>query len=184
MTNLLARAIMMSTPLLLGSLAEVYAERTGMMICAIEGIFLIGASMGGLSSFQIAQSEQFPVIAQVGYCPVTDLFKQAYCNPWTTASYQRSHIASYFGFAGTQPTFTDSKYPSAAEIEFYRQNLDKTVAYSPILHNVVDGDVASIFGVIPRLAGRISAFSKGAFGVISKETGSSMARERKLTSSV
>lgn len=34
---------MMSTPLLLGALAEVYAERTGMMICAIEGIFLIGA---------------------------------------------------------------------------------------------------------------------------------------------
>ncbi len=34
---------MMSTPLFLGALAEVYAERTGMMICAIEGIFLIGA---------------------------------------------------------------------------------------------------------------------------------------------
>ena len=34
---------MMSTPLFLGALAEVYAERTGMMVCAIEGIFLIGA---------------------------------------------------------------------------------------------------------------------------------------------
>ncbi len=43
MVNLLTRAIMMSTPLFLGALAEVYAERTGMMICAIEGIFLIGA---------------------------------------------------------------------------------------------------------------------------------------------
>ena len=43
MVNILTRAIMMSTPLLLGALAEVYAERTGMMICAIEGIFLIGA---------------------------------------------------------------------------------------------------------------------------------------------
>jgi len=43
MTNLLSRTILMSTPLLLGSLAEVFAERTGVMICAIEGIFLIGA---------------------------------------------------------------------------------------------------------------------------------------------
>ena len=117
-----------------------------------DGIYLIGASMGGLSSFQIAQSGRFPVIAQVGYCPAIDLFKQAYCNPWTTASYQRSRIASYFDFAGTAPTFTNSKYPSAVEIEFYRQNLDKTVAYSPILCNVADGDVASIFDRIPKSA--------------------------------
>ena len=54
-----------------------------------DGIYVIGSSMGGLSSFQIVQSGQFPVLAQVAYCPVIDLFKQAYCNPWTTASYQR-----------------------------------------------------------------------------------------------
>ena len=51
MTNLLARAIMMSTPLLLGALAEVYAERTGMMICAIEGIFLLGAWGGFVGTY-------------------------------------------------------------------------------------------------------------------------------------
>lgn len=42
---------MMSTPLFLGSLAEVYAERTGMMICAIEGIFLIGAWGGFVGAY-------------------------------------------------------------------------------------------------------------------------------------
>ena len=42
---------MMSTPLFLGALAEVYAERTGMMICAIEGIFLIGAWGGFVGTF-------------------------------------------------------------------------------------------------------------------------------------
>lgn len=47
MINLLARALMMSTPLLLGSIAEVLAERSGMMVTAIEGIFLLG-SWGGL----------------------------------------------------------------------------------------------------------------------------------------
>ena len=37
---------MMGTPLLYGSLAEVYAERSGMMVTAIEGIFLMGAWAG------------------------------------------------------------------------------------------------------------------------------------------
>ena len=114
-----------------------------------DGIFLIGSSMGGLSSFQIAQSGQFPVIAQVAYCPVIDLFKQAYCNPWTTASYQRSRIASYFGFAGTAPAFTNNRYPSVQEIEFFRQNNDKVTAYSPILRNVIDGDITALFDVVP-----------------------------------
>ncbi len=51
MVNLFTRAIMMSTPLLLGAMAEVYAERTGMMICAIEGIFLIGAWGGFVGAY-------------------------------------------------------------------------------------------------------------------------------------
>lgn len=51
MVNILTRAIMMSTPLLLGAMAEVFAERTGMMICAIEGIFLIGAWGGFVGAF-------------------------------------------------------------------------------------------------------------------------------------
>ena len=41
--NLLTRAIFMSTPLILGALGEVIAERTGMMMCAVEGVFLTGA---------------------------------------------------------------------------------------------------------------------------------------------
>lgn len=46
MISLLTRAIMMSTPLLYGAIAEVFAERSGMMVCAIEGIFLLGAWAG------------------------------------------------------------------------------------------------------------------------------------------
>lgn len=55
MISILSRAIMMSTPLMLGSLGEVYAERTGMMITAIEGIFLMGA-WGGFVGTYIAGS--------------------------------------------------------------------------------------------------------------------------------
>jgi simple sugar transport system permease protein len=46
MINLLIQTIKMGTPLLYGSISEVYAERSGVMITAIEGIFLIGAWAG------------------------------------------------------------------------------------------------------------------------------------------
>ncbi len=44
--GLLKRAVMMSTPLTFGAMAELVAERSGMMVTAIEGIFLIGAWAG------------------------------------------------------------------------------------------------------------------------------------------
>ena len=46
--NLLTRAVFMSTPLILGALGEVVAERSGMMVCAVEGIFL-GGAWGGFA---------------------------------------------------------------------------------------------------------------------------------------
>jgi len=49
--SLLKRALMMSTPLLLGSIAEVIAERSGMMVTAIEGIFLMGAWGGFIGTY-------------------------------------------------------------------------------------------------------------------------------------
>lgn len=50
-TSLLARALTMSTPLIIGSLSEVYAERAGMMNTAIEGIFLMGAWGGFVGAY-------------------------------------------------------------------------------------------------------------------------------------
>ena len=49
--NLISRAFFMSTPLVLGALGEVLAERTGMMVTAVEGIFLIGAWGGFIGSY-------------------------------------------------------------------------------------------------------------------------------------
>jgi simple sugar transport system permease protein len=51
MINLLACALLMSTPLLYGSVAEVLAERSGVMVTAIEGIFLIGAFSGFVGAY-------------------------------------------------------------------------------------------------------------------------------------
>lgn len=50
-TKLLQRALMMSTPLIYGSAAEVIAERSGMMVTAIEGIFLVGAWAGFVGTY-------------------------------------------------------------------------------------------------------------------------------------
>lgn len=52
MIELLARTIMMGTPLLYGSLSEVYSERSGVMNTAIEGCFLMGAWLGFVGAFQ------------------------------------------------------------------------------------------------------------------------------------
>ena len=49
--SLLSRAMMMSTPLLFGSLSEVFSERTGVMVTAIEGIFLMGAWAGFTATY-------------------------------------------------------------------------------------------------------------------------------------
>jgi simple sugar transport system permease protein len=65
MINLLARALMMSTPLLYGSIAEVYAERTGMMVTAIEGIFLMGAWAGFVGAY-LSDSMVIGLLAAMG----------------------------------------------------------------------------------------------------------------------
>ena len=64
MINLLARALMMSTPLLFGAIAEVFSERAGVMICAIEGIFIVGA-MGGFVGAYLTGSLAFGLAAAV-----------------------------------------------------------------------------------------------------------------------
>lgn len=51
MINLLMRTVMMGTPLLFGATSEVIAERTGMMVTAIEGIFLMGAWAGFVGAY-------------------------------------------------------------------------------------------------------------------------------------
>ncbi|MCL2580031.1 MAG: ABC transporter permease [Oscillospiraceae bacterium] len=54
-TILCANAFRMGTPLVLGAVGEVYSERTGVMMTAIEGVFLAGA-FGGLVGAFLTQS--------------------------------------------------------------------------------------------------------------------------------
>ena len=112
-------------------------------------VIVQGSSMGGLSSFQIVDSGMFPVICQIANCPCIDLFKQAYVNPWTTPTYQRSKIAEYFNFSGTAPTFTDSKPPTAEEMQYFIDNFDKVIGFYPIIKNVVSGDISKVLEQVP-----------------------------------
>ncbi len=63
MIELLARTITMGTPLLYGSLSEVYAERSGVMNTAIEGIFLIGAWAGFVVAYQTGNNLALGLLA-------------------------------------------------------------------------------------------------------------------------
>ncbi|MBE6830539.1 MAG: ABC transporter permease [Ruminococcaceae bacterium] len=51
MINLLIVTVVMGTPLLYGAISEVFAERSGMMVTAIEGIFLMGAWAGFVGAY-------------------------------------------------------------------------------------------------------------------------------------
>jgi len=64
MINLLSRALMMMTPLLFGSIAEVFAERAGVMITEIEGIFILGA-LGGFVGAYVSGSLGIGIVLAV-----------------------------------------------------------------------------------------------------------------------
>lgn len=110
-----------------------------------DGVFVVGVSMGGLSSFEIVQSGIFPVIAQVGFCPCIDLFKQAFCNNFGS----REQLCELYNFEGTEPTWTSNKPPTDAEVNYFISNFSKIIGYCPIIKNVVSGDISVIFNHIP-----------------------------------
>lgn len=62
--NLLSRTVTMSTPLLYGSVSEVISERSGMMVTAIEGIFLVGA-WGGFVGTYMSKSAAIGVLVAI-----------------------------------------------------------------------------------------------------------------------
>ena len=95
MVNFLSRVVIMSTPLLLGSIAEVYAERTGMMICAIEGIFLIGA-WGGFVGTYLTGSQLLGLLMAMGCGLITVFMKQQQVVTGTALQILSAGFCSFF----------------------------------------------------------------------------------------
>lgn len=50
---------------------------------AQDGIFIAGASMGGLSSMNLVLTQKLPIIAHAVFAPVLDTYNQAFLHPWT-----------------------------------------------------------------------------------------------------
>lgn len=110
-------------------------------------VFLLGASMGGLSSFSLVENTQIPVLAQADFCGVVDHYKSAWCKPWWSGgindfSTQRKSIAQYFNFSNYDnfQGWTTAQIPSSEEKQFYLANQEKIVGYNPILKNSINND--------------------------------------------
>lgn len=109
-------------------------------------VFVLGASMGGLSSLNLVQSGVIPVKAWAGFCPVVDLYRQAWCNPWYGGesgeiySTQRKLIAQHYDFEGTEPTWNASQVANESERQYFIDNWNKVSGYNPILNGVVNKD--------------------------------------------
>ena len=111
-------------------------------------VFVLGTSMGGLAAFSLVQSGAIPVKAQAGFCPVVDLLRQAWMNPWYGGSSgeawgtQRQMIAEYFNFADydTFSSWTNTKTPSEAEMQYFLDNKDKWQGYNPMTCCAVNGE--------------------------------------------
>ena len=107
-------------------------------------VFVLGASMGGLPAFTLAQLKTIPVKAVAGFCPVVDLYRQAWCQPWYSEqgdfSIQRKRIANYFGFDDGFSEWTTNQVPSTAEKQYFLDNIEKVKGYYPMLFGTINAD--------------------------------------------
>lgn len=106
-------------------------------------VFIFGASMGGLCSFGLVQSGLIPVIAQAAVCPVTDLLRQAWMNPWWSESgnygRQRERIADYYKFANySSYTSGTAQTATQTDMQYFVDNAYKTMGYNPMVNKATD----------------------------------------------
>ncbi len=103
MIEIFSTALMMSTPLMLGGIVEVFSERTGMMNTSIEGAFLMGA-FGGFVGAYLSGSlfVGFLLAALCGvfittiYAVVTVSFSQHQVVTGTALNIFAAGLSSYF----------------------------------------------------------------------------------------
>ena len=62
-------------------------------------VILFGASMGGLSSANIALNGIIPVIAHAAYCPVLDTYNEPFLHPWGENNASKTALSIIYDFA-------------------------------------------------------------------------------------
>lgn len=127
-----------------------------------DGCFVFGISMGGLSSMLLCLSGSIPVLAQGGFCPCIDVWKQAFVNPWAGAG-QRKSICEQYGFTGVAPTFTTQLPPTQAETDYFMSNIDKVVGYNSMWKNIIGLDLAELMGSTPAKCAQFDASEQAIF---------------------
>ena len=116
-----------------------------------DEVFLLGASMGGLSSFNLINNSNIPILAQAGFCTVVDHYKSAWCYPWYSEdsdySVQRKAIARYFNFDNYDSfnNWTPNRTSSTLENDYYLENIDKIYGFNPIIKNNINWKEKNIY---------------------------------------
>lgn len=64
--NFLSRTMVLATPLILGTLGEIYAERSGVLNLGIEGMLATGAALGAVGAFVFQSAMVGVVLAIIG----------------------------------------------------------------------------------------------------------------------
>lgn len=128
-------ALHYGNPYLLQAYKKAYDYVVNKYNIAKDGCFVNGISLGGLSSFMLVQSGLFPVLAQVGMSPVTDIFKQAFLHDWKSPSALLS-IPAYYNF--------DKRSEGVSDKDWFIRNIDKVKGYNSLVKNTF-GDKTNLW---------------------------------------
>lgn len=96
-----------------------------------DGVFLGGRSLGAAMSIRLMDTK-IPALAVCANAPSTNPMK--FLNSYSGSV--RKKVAEKYGFAGTQPIWTNSNPMSEDEFDYFLNNLDKIVRYNPLLHGI------------------------------------------------
>jgi len=93
---------------------------------ARDGVFIMGASMGGLTSNNLVYNSGLPVLAQAAFCPVLDIYSQAWMHPWYPTT--RTEIAHWYNFKGYMKgqSYNGEYHP------------EKVIGFNPILTRTIE----------------------------------------------
>jgi len=98
---------------------------------AKDGVLIFGQSMGGLTSCNLIAQNAIPILAQVLEAPITDLYTQAWLNPFFGgAKGTRFETAKYYNFTNYN-TFDFAGATSGQLQTYWDANRSKVVGFNP-----------------------------------------------------
>ena len=114
------------SPIAIQSYVRAYQYVTENYNICKDGVFVGGASMGGISGTNLVMSGQLPVIAHGALCPVLDTYNEIWKHPWNYGT-PKAALATLY------------KFPKVAWQTLYMES--KVKGYNPVNNNTttIDG---------------------------------------------